>query len=293
MEKLWWKSNWKSVVATSIRLRFASLWAQVCGSSLVCRQQYPRRKWRQRVAAIYREPRIPISETFQLGADGVTVNFLFIKLDVSGIPFFLSFPPLANPRFPFSQIQRNRPPELSRKLSRVYLCGNNKICIACTFLKIYPLHLSVKNCSTFFNSISFDHSLVLMIHFFPFNPSKSIGREKEWVRERARERFLSTKEWNAGMFEARRWVTRNEIRLKGGAKRERGVFPRRISTSSVAPYIHLAEKPRRRLDSRISFPRRRSRPDGNGADKFPDSDEDRSPFLMNSYGRCTEISFKV
>lgn len=85
-------------VSTRLRLdsrrRFASLWTQVCGSSLVCRQQWPRRKWRQRVAAIYREPRIPISETFQLGTDGVTVNFLFIKLDVSGIPFLFFFPPL-------------------------------------------------------------------------------------------------------------------------------------------------------------------------------------------------------
>lgn len=98
-------------VSTRLRLdsrRFASLWTQVCGSSLVCRQQWPRRKWRQRVAAIYREPRIPISETFQLGADGVTVNFLFIKLDVSGIPFLFFFPPSffflsePTPRFPFS-----------------------------------------------------------------------------------------------------------------------------------------------------------------------------------------------
>lgn len=37
-------------------------------------------------AAIYREPRIPISETFQLHAVGVTVNFLFIKQHVTGIP---------------------------------------------------------------------------------------------------------------------------------------------------------------------------------------------------------------
>lgn len=246
MEKLWWKSNWKSVVATSIRLRFASLWAQVCGSSLVCRQQYPRRKWRQRVAAIYREPRIPISETFQLGADGVTVNFLFIKLDVSGIPFFLSFPPLANPRFPFSQIQRNRPPEQFRKLSRVYLYGNNKICIACTFLKIYPLHLSVKNCSTSFNSISFDHSLVLMIHFFPFNPSKSIGREKERVSEweSERERDFSPQRNGTPACSKRGDGLRE---TKSGWKAARnvnaayflGVFPRRRS-----PRISISRKNR-------------------------------------------------
>lgn len=111
-----WKSNENR---RSMRLRFtiASLWTQVCGSSLVCRQQYARRKWRQRVAAIYREPRIPISETFQLRADGVvTVNFLFINLDVSWIPF-LFLPPPTPPRFPFSQIQRNRPPPPSPRNS--------------------------------------------------------------------------------------------------------------------------------------------------------------------------------
>lgn len=106
-------------VSTGLRLdsrRFASLWTQVCGSSLVCRQQWPRRKWRQRVAAIYREPRIPISETFQLGADGVTVNFLFIKLDVSGIPFLFFFPPPSSSSpsqplaFPFHKFNEIVPP---------------------------------------------------------------------------------------------------------------------------------------------------------------------------------------
>lgn len=209
-----------------MRLRFtvASLWTQVCGSSLVCRQQYARRKWRQRVAAIYREPRIPISETFQLRAGGVvTVNFLFINLDVSWIPF-LFLPPPTPPRFPFSQIQRNRPPSTSRNYPENSCFSNFSACVHiynCTeqqsVTTIYgisrEIFLIYKNRSIFYNCF---HEF----YFFTLIDSKKDLVFHSRPASKSRERLIFLHKGNNGAppFSRRGATVIREIRRRKGEK---------------------------------------------------------------------------